>query len=78
MTTTTTPSNDSKQKCLIHILAKALLDLLECNHGQIVHYNNRDFVVRKNGQGDLIIVEEASPDTLALKSNICEEFIKIM
>lgn len=71
-------SNDSKQKCLIHILAKTLLDLLEDNHGQIVHYKDRDFVVHKSGKNNLIIVEEVPHRTSALQFSICDDFIRIM
>lgn len=70
--------NNSKQKCLIHVLAKALLDILEDNHGQVVHYDNRDFVVRKKGKNSLIIVEEVPHQGFTLQSNICDDFIKIM
>jgi hypothetical protein len=78
MDTMETSTNDFKQKYLIHILSKALLDLLEDNHGEIVHYDNRDFVVRKKGKDSLIIVEEVPHDKVALRSSICDNFIKIM
>lgn len=73
-----TPAIDIKQKCLIHILAKALLDMLEDNHGQVVHYNNRDFIVRKSGKENPLIIEEVPHERFALQSFICDEFIKIM
>jgi hypothetical protein len=65
--------NDANQ-CIVHILAEALLDVLDKSHGRIVHYNNRYFVVKKDN--DSLTIKESPLVENSLHLVISDKFIK--